>query len=105
MIKEVEGDFLLESIKSSEKPIFVDFYAKWCGPCKMANPILEKISEKYGSDVEFYKIDVDKNREVSWDFGVRNIPFFMFIEGGEITRKGVGSPDPEKIEKFILGQE
>ena len=104
MIKEVNEDYLKESIENSKKPIFVDFHALWCGPCRMANPLLEEISNKYSEEVDFYKVDVDKNRFIAADFGVKNIPFFIMIEDGQVTRKLVGAPDREKLEKFIAGE-
>lgn len=104
MIKEVNEEILKESIENSKKPIFIDFHALWCGPCKMVNPLIEEVSDKYSEEFEFYKVNVDDNEKLAFDFGVKNIPFFAIVEDGKISRKMVGGTSREKLEKFILGE-
>ena len=62
-----------------DKPAVVDFYATWCGPCKMVAPIMEELAEKYKGKIDFYKVDVDKEAEVAGTFGIRSIPTMLFI--------------------------
>lgn len=62
-----------------ERPAVVDFYATWCGPCKMVAPIMEELAEKYKGQIDFYKVDVDKEQEVAGVFGIRSIPTMLFI--------------------------
>lgn len=101
MAKEVNEIELRESISGSEKPILIDFYATWCGPCKVAEPIFNDFSEKNSGLVEFYKADVDKNSDIAREFGIRSIPCFVLLEGGEIKNKFVGLPTEEKLKTLI----
>jgi thioredoxin 1 len=101
MITEIKEDLLKESIKNSEKPILIDFYATWCGPCKVSAPLVKEISEKYSDSVEFYKVNVDENQELINEYQIRNIPTFILIENGEIKNKIVGRVDREKLENLI----
>lgn len=103
MIKNANELELKESIGVSKKPIFVDFHAVWCGPCRALNPLLEEISEKYSGRVDFFKVDVDKNRIMSADFGIKTIPTLVMIENGQVKRTMNGVLDREQIEKFIEG--
>jgi len=101
MITEIKEDLLKESIKNSEKPILIDFYATWCGPCKVSALLVKEISEKYSDSVEFYKVNVDENQELINEYQIRNIPTFILIENGEIKNKIVGRVDREKLENLI----
>ena len=101
MITEIKEDLLKESIKNSEKPILIDFYATWCGPCKISDPLVKEISEKYSDSIEFYKVNVDSNPELIDEYGIRNIPTFILLEGGEIKNKLVGMVNREKLENLI----
>ena len=74
-----------EVIKNS-KPTLVDFYATWCGPCKMMHPILDKLKENVGDAVSILKIDVDKNQELSAQYRIQSVPTLMIFKDGEIKR-------------------
>tara|TARA_R110001583_G_scaffold11547_2_gene51968 strand:+ start:16409 stop:16855 length:447 start_codon:yes stop_codon:yes gene_type:complete len=79
--KEKVFDFEKEKewVFKGDKPIIVDFYATWCGPCKRVAPILEELQEEYGDAIQIYKVDTDKARAVSAAFGITSIPSFLFI--------------------------
>ena len=86
-----------------DKPAIIDFYADWCGPCKIASPILEEISSEYAGKVDVYKIDTEKERELASVFGIRSIPAFLYIpvEGKPVMMAGIGRSKEETKNMFI----
>ena len=77
-------------INNSEVPVLVDFYADWCGPCKMAAPIIDELSEEYKGKAEIGKVDVDANNEVAAKYGVMSIPTVIMFNGGEEVDRKIG---------------
>lgn len=80
-----------EVVMKSDKPVVVDFWAEWCGPCRMIGPVIEKMSGDYTGRADIGKVNVDLNPGVSAKFGVRNIPTVLFIKNGEVVDKVVGA--------------
>ncbi|MFT4595323.1 MAG: thioredoxin 1 [Bacteroidia bacterium] len=80
-----------ELVMKSDKPVLVDFWAVWCGPCRMVGPIVEELANDYGDKAVIGKVDVDNNPEISAKFGIRNIPTLLFFKNGEIVDKQVGA--------------
>ncbi len=80
-----------EAIVAEGKPMVVDFWATWCGPCKMVGPTIEALAEQYAGKVNVGKVDVDENEELAAKFGIRNIPTVLFIKDGQIVDKVVGA--------------
>jgi thioredoxin 1 len=89
----------------SDKPVMVDFWAEWCGPCRMVTPIVEEMSTEYDGRAVIGKVNVDENPDISMKFGIRNIPTIIFLKNGEMVDKSVGAVPKnvltEKIEKFM----
>lgn len=90
-----------ESLKSGNLPLVVDFWATWCGPCRMIAPIIEKLAEKYDGKIVVGKCDVEENDELAAEFGIRNIPTILFFKNGEVVDKMVGAQSETRLdEKF-----
>jgi len=84
-------DESFQELLQDGKPLVVDFWAEWCGPCRMVGPIIEELAKEYEGKVNIGKIDVDENSEVAAQFGIRNIPTILFFKGGELVDKQVGA--------------
>ena len=84
-------DANFNDLLQSGKPLVIDFWAEWCGPCRMVSPIIEELAEEYGDRVLIGKMDVDKNDEVCGQFGIRNIPTILFFKNGQLQDKQVGA--------------
>lgn len=91
MALEVNDSNFDEVVMQSDKPVMVDFWAEWCGPCRMIAPIMEEISKEYGDKVKVVKCDVDDSPGVAAKLGIRNIPTVMYFKGGEVADKQVGA--------------
>jgi len=81
----------------------VDFWAEWCGPCKMVEPFLEELSEEWGDKVTIAKLDVDENNEVSQEFGVQSIPTMILFKDGEVVERQIGALPKAAIKQFVEG--
>ena len=79
-----------EVVLKSDKPVMVDFWAAWCGPCRMVGPIIDELSTEYDGKVVIGKVDVDANQEFAAKYGVRNIPTVLVFKNGEVVQKHVG---------------
>jgi len=90
MAIEVTDATFEEVVLKSDKPVFVDFWAVWCGPCRMIHPIMDEISTEYGDKAVVAKVDIDKQRKYAADYGVRNIPTVLLFKNGEVIAKQVG---------------
>ena len=88
MVSEVK-DFQKEVLKS-KKPVVVDYWAEWCGPCKMLTPIFEKVAESMKAKIKFLKVDVDKNQQLATEHGIRGIPCMIIFKDGEEKDRIVG---------------
>lgn len=88
-------------LKAGNLPLVVDFWATWCGPCRMVAPIISELAAAYDGKVVIGKCDVEENEDVASEFGIRNIPTILFFKGGEVVNKLVGAQPKAKIEEAI----
>jgi len=90
-----------ESLKKAAEPLVVDFWATWCGPCRMVGPIISELAQEYDGKITVGKCDVEENEELAVEFGIRNIPTILFFKDGQLVDKLVGAQPKAKLqEKF-----
>ncbi len=93
-----------EEIVTGDKPVLVDFWAEWCGPCKMIGPIVEELAGDYDQKAVVGKVDVDANPTISAKFGIRSIPTLLFFKNGEVVDKHVGHTDKKVLASKLDAQ-
>lgn len=95
----------IAELLAADQPLVIDFWAEWCGPCRMIGPLVEELAAEYAGRVQVGKCDVGENDEIAMKYGVRNIPTILFIKNGEVVDRQVGSCQKavlaEKIEKLL----
>ncbi|MDC3210907.1 thioredoxin [Saprospiraceae bacterium] len=89
-MKEIKNIADFKSTIESGKPVLLDFYANWCGPCRALLPTVEKLAEAHSEDFEIVKINVDSNQELAQQFGVKSIPALFFLKDGEVQERLIG---------------
>ena len=100
--KVSDASFESDVLKSAE-PVVVDFWAEWCGPCRMIAPALEEISGQLGDKVKILKLNVDENRNTAAKYGIMSIPTLMLFKHGEIASRQVGAAPKQKLHQWISG--
>lgn len=88
-------------VLKSDKPVLVDFWAEWCGPCRTLGPVLDEVASEIGEKATIYKVNVDENGELAQKYGIRGIPTMIFFKGGEATKTLVGVQPKEEIKKTL----
>ncbi|WP_217576334.1 thioredoxin [Mesorhizobium sp. GbtcB19] len=101
-VKVDNGNFQADVLNAKE-PVVVDFWAEWCGPCKMIGPSLEEIAKELGGKVKIAKLNIDENPELAAQFGVRSIPTLMIFKGGEVADMKVGAAPKTALSHWING--
>ena len=104
MALEITDSNFDELVMKSDKPVLLDFWAEWCGPCRMVGPIVEEVAKDYEGKVVVGKLDVDSNPNVSMQFGVRNIPTLLIFKNGQIVDKQVGAVPKNILSKKLDAQ-
>ncbi|PKL36655.1 thioredoxin [Candidatus Peregrinibacteria bacterium HGW-Peregrinibacteria-1] len=92
-----------EEVTKSSQPVMVDFYAEWCGPCKMLGPIIEELATEHADKWKIGKVNIDENHELAAKFGVQSIPTIVFIKDGEVVDKVVGFQSKEALTAKLNG--
>ena len=88
-----------ETLKNGQKPLVIDFWATWCGPCRMVAPIISEMAEKYDGRIVVGKCDVEESEDLAAEFGIRNIPTVIFLKDGHVVDKIVGAMPKAKFEE------
>ena len=102
MVNEIKSSQQFEQeVLNSANPVFVDFWAEWCGPCRMVGPVVEQLSEEYGDKVNFVKVNVDENNELAQKYNVFSIPTLAIFKDGQIVSQKIGSATKESFKTMI----
>jgi thioredoxin 1 len=101
LIKHVSDASFQADVLNAQTPVLVDFWAEWCGPCKMIAPILDEVAGSYSGKLQVSKMNVDENREVPAKFGIRGIPTLMVFKDGQLAATKVGALSKAQLTAFI----
>ncbi len=101
LIKHVSDASFEADVLQADKPVLVDYWAEWCGPCKMIAPILDEVSNSYGDKLQVAKMNVDENRDIPAKFGIRGIPTLMLFKNGQLAATKVGAMSKAQLTAFI----
>ena len=101
LIKHISDTTFDAEVLKSTKPVLVDYWAEWCGPCKMIAPILDEVATGYEGKLQITKMNVDENREIPAKFGIRGIPTLMLFKNGELAATKVGAMSKAQLTAFI----
>ncbi len=103
LIKHISDASFESDVLQSGQPVLVDYWAEWCGPCKMISPILDEVAKDYSGRLNVAKMNVDQNREVPAKYGIRGIPTLMIFKGGQLAATKVGALSKAQLIAFIDG--
>jgi len=101
LILHVTDDSFEQDVLKAEGPVLVDYWAEWCGPCKMIAPILEEVANEYSGKLKIVKLNIDQNEQTPPKYGIRGIPTLMLFQGGEVKATKVGALAKGQLVQFI----
>lgn len=100
IIQATSSNWESEVLKS-EKPVFVDFWAEWCGPCRMVGPVVEEIAKTYSDKIKVVKLNVDENQDIAMKYGIQSIPSLLIFKNGKEIKRTIGAAPKDTYIKFI----
>jgi len=100
-IKHITSENFESDVLKSDEPVLMDFWAEWCGPCKMLAPILDQIADEYKGRLQIAKLDVEESQAIAMQFGVRSIPTLILFKGGVVEAQHVGMLSKEQLAKLL----
>jgi thioredoxin 1 len=103
MTLEITDSSFQTEVNASALPVLVDFWAPWCGPCKMVAPVLEELAQEYTGKIKIVKLNVDQNQQVAAQFGISSIPTLIMFKNGKETGKMIGFQSKDALKKMIAG--
>ena len=100
-ISQATDENFNDEVLGSSKPVLVDFWAEWCGPCKMIGPILEELNSEMSEKIKIVKVDVDNNNQTAMNYAIRSIPTLVIIKDGSVLAQHIGAASKAQLENFI----
>lgn len=101
MVNSITTQEFEEKVIGGAKPALVDFWAQWCGPCKMLSPVVDSVSEQLSDKVDFYKVNVDEEAELAREYGIMSIPTLILFKDGEIVEQSIGLIGEADIKELV----
>ncbi|MGE5403364.1 MAG: thioredoxin [Candidatus Saccharibacteria bacterium] len=98
---KLDKDNFESEVLNSDKPVLVDFWAAWCGPCKAIGPVVEELAQTLGDKIKVGKLNVDENRDIAMNYGVMSIPTLAIFKGGNEAQRTVGFQGKQQLERFV----